>query len=145
MRWALVVGWMAVVFYFSSQSGDTSGELSHGLVAAIQNVFPALDPSTITVLIRKGAHVSEYAVLGALLAFALRVSTTPGRAWLAVMGAVAYAVSDEIHQTFVPGRVGAVGDVLIDSVGVMLGVGFVVWLRVVQRNKGRERGRQWAS
>jgi VanZ family protein len=66
--------------------------------------------------LRKIAHAAEYAVLGALLFRAL------GRELTAVAIGIAYAVTDEVHQTFVPGRQGAVLDVVVDAVGVLVGV-----------------------
>ena len=66
--------------------------------------------------LRKIAHAAEYAVLGALLYRAL------GRELPAVAIGVAYAVTDEVHQAFVPGRQGAVLDVVVDAVGVLVGV-----------------------
>jgi hypothetical protein len=72
--------------------------------------------------LRKIAHAAEYAVLGVLLLRAL------GRAWLAVAAGVLYAVSDEVHQAFVPGRHGSPVDVAIDAVGVACGV--LLWQRV---------------
>ncbi len=97
--WLPVVAWAAVIFTFSSVP-----DLGTGLGGW-------------DVLLRKLAHTVEYAILGALLARATR------RAWLAVMLGVLYAVSDEIHQTFVPGRMGSPVDVAIDAVGVAVGVG----------------------
>ncbi len=74
--------------------------------------------------IRKGAHVFEYCVLGALLLRAITAGRAPR--WTSVGGAVAagaaFAVLDELHQVFVPTRVGAPSDVLIDTFGVCLGV-----------------------
>jgi len=74
-------------------------------------------------VLRKLAHATEYAILGALLLRAL------GREHVAAAFAagVAYAVSDEVHQSFVTGRNGAVLDVLIDAVGVAAGV--AAWRR----------------
>ena len=66
--------------------------------------------------LRKLAHAAEFALLGALLLRAVRVERT------ALALGIAYAVSDELHQHFVAGRVGSPVDVLIDSVGVALGV-----------------------
>ncbi len=66
--------------------------------------------------LRKIAHALEYAVLGALLLRAL------GRELPAAAVGIAYAVTDEVHQAFVPGRHGAPVDVLVDAVGVLLGV-----------------------
>ncbi len=70
-------------------------------------------------VLRKLAHAAEYAVLGALL---LRAT---GRIGVALALGVAYAVSDEIHQTFVPGRAGKPLDVAIDTLGVVVGI--VLW------------------
>ena len=67
-------------------------------------------------LLRKLAHTAEYALLGVLLARAT------GRTGPALLLGTLYAVSDEIHQTFVPGRIGSPLDVAIDTVGVAVGV-----------------------
>ncbi|HUP33078.1 MAG TPA: VanZ family protein [Gaiellaceae bacterium] len=99
--WAPVVLWAAVIFALSSVS-----DLGTGL-------------GTWDLVLRKLAHAAEFALLGALLLRAL------GNARAAVALGVAYAVSDELHQHFVPGRLGSPIDVAIDSVGVGLGV--VLW------------------
>jgi VanZ family protein len=67
-------------------------------------------------VLRKTAHAAEFAVLGFLLLRAL------GAELPAFAAGVAYAASDELHQYFVPGRQGTVLDVLIDAVGVGVGV-----------------------
>lgn len=67
-------------------------------------------------VLRKIAHTAEYAILGALLVRAT------GRAGLAFALGTLYAISDEIHQSFVPGRLGSPLDVAIDAVGVAIGV-----------------------
>ena len=97
-RWAPVVAWAALIFALSSISDLSSGLGWWDLV------------------LRKLAHATEYAILGALLLRALR---RPG--WAVALG-IAYAISDEIHQSFVPGRQGSSLDVLIDSAGVIAGV-----------------------
>ncbi len=74
-------------------------------------------------LLRKLGHVSIYVVLGVLLVRAL------GRSVPSIAAAVAYAVSDELHQHFVPGRSGAALDVAYDAVGVVAGVLLFRWLR----------------
>jgi VanZ family protein len=93
-----VVAWAAVIFAFSSIPG-----LSTGL-----GVWDTL--------LRKGAHMTEYAILGALLLRAL------GREMPAFAAGVAYAASDEVHQHFVRGRHGSPVDVLLDAVGVAVGL-----------------------
>jgi VanZ family protein len=105
--WLPVLAWAVVIFTFSSIPS-----LSSGL-----GVWDTV--------LRKGAHVTEYAVLGALLYRAL------GREASALAAGIAYAVTDELHQHFVRGRHAALVDVAIDAVGVALGM--LVWLRVRQR------------
>ena len=102
--WAPVVLWAAVIFAFSS--------LPSG----------AHDLAWWELLLRKLAHVTEYAILAALLCRALR------RVAPAVALAGLYAVTDEVHQTFVDGRLGTPRDVAIDLVGVL--VGAVAWRRL---------------
>jgi VanZ family protein len=96
--WLPVVAWAALIFALSSIP-----DLGTGL-------------GTWDLVLRKIAHAGEYAVLGALLLRAV------GHAVPAFALGVAYAVSDEIHQSFVEGRRGAPLDVLIDGIGVAVGV-----------------------
>ena len=98
VAWLLVALWAAVIFAFSS--------------------VPSLgtDLGTWDLVLRKLAHLAEYAILGVLL---VRATQQPR---LAVLLAALYAISDEVHQTFVEGRVGAPLDVAIDTVGALVGV-----------------------
>ena len=115
-RWiflALSLFWMAVIFYFSAQSGSESGELS-GFLSELLGL-----PDWV---VRKGAHMAEYAVLGFFLTGFF--TTFPRkRMWLPAWGmAVLYAASDEIHQMFSEGRGPSVRDVCIDAAGAAIGV-----------------------
>jgi len=74
-------------------------------------------------LLRKLAHAAEFAVLGVLV---LRAVERPALAFLL---ASAYAVSDEIHQIFVRGRLGSPLDVLIDVAGVAVGIALALRVR----------------
>lgn len=79
--------------------------------------------------VRKVAHVTEYAVLGLLVFRALDAPARPRVqtvAWSLAVSA-AYAGLDELHQTWVPSRTGAVLDVVIDASGAALGVAFRAW------------------
>ena len=96
--WLPVVAWAAMIFTLSSVPDLGTGLGGWDLV------------------LRKLAHAAEFAVLGALLARAT------GRGGLALAIGVLYAVSDEVHQAFVPGRLGSPLDVAIDAVGVAAGI-----------------------
>ncbi len=74
-------------------------------------------------VLRKLAHAAEYAVLGFLLLRAL------GRASASFWLGAGYAVTDEIHQAFVPGRHGSPLDVAIDAAGVAIGIALGLRLR----------------
>jgi VanZ family protein len=100
--WAPVVLWAALIFALSSIP-----DLGTGL-------------GDWDVVLRKLAHIAEYAVLGA---FAFRAARSVSAALL--LGS-AYAVTDELHQTFVSGRHGSPVDWLIDTAGVVVGVA-VAW------------------
>jgi VanZ family protein len=100
-QWAPVLLWAGLIFALSSVP-----DLGTGL-------------GTWDVLLRKLAHTAEYAVLGLLL---LRATRQPG---LALALGVLYAITDEVHQHFVEGRVGSPLDVLIDSAGVAIGI--AIW------------------
>ena len=99
--WLPVVGWAAFIFALSS----------------VPHLGTEL--GTWDLVLRKLGHAAEYAVLGALLARALDATA------LAVVAGILYAVSDELHQTLVPGRLGSPRDVLIDAAGVAAGVALV--------------------
>jgi VanZ family protein len=102
--WLPIVAWAALIFALSSIPS-----LSSGL-------------GTWDYVLRKCAHVTEFAVLGGLVVRAL------DRELPAFLGAFAYAASDELHQHFVRGRHASPIDLVIDAVGVTLGI--LVWTRV---------------
>ena len=75
-------------------------------------------------LVRKAAHVTEYAILSGLLFRALRDSLDGFwlRAAIALLPAILFAMADEYHQSFVPSRTSSLGDVGIDCLGALLGI-----------------------
>jgi VanZ family protein len=124
--WLPVALWAGIITLFSSHwfSGEHTSSV---LLPILSALFPGIHPSELARLhaaIRKGAHVTEYLILGLLTVRALRIERTPltrASVVAVVLGAL-FAASDEIHQSFVPTRTAAVGDVLIDTVGVVIGV-----------------------
>lgn len=140
-RWLPVVAWAAVISALSSDS--FSGEhTSAFLLPVLQALLPAADPQTLHAVhagIRKAAHVTEYAILGALLVRALR-SEGAGllqAALLAVALGILWAAGDELRQTLVPSRTGAVGDVGFDAAGVV--VGAALWTFRTRRSAAHSR------
>lgn len=132
LSWVAVVLWMGVIFFMSAQVRDDSAQLSRGLtktlLAIIQGIFPRMeiDVQTFHFVVRKTAHFGSYFILAVLGLNALRRSGLQGAKSLvfALVICVVYAAADEFHQTFVPGRVGDVVDVLIDSSGAVTGLVF---------------------
>jgi hypothetical protein len=98
----------------------------------------------------KGWHVMEYAILTTLGAKALRrvnPRATVSSVWMSFGFAVAFAASDEWHQTFVPGRGGRVSDVLIDTCGALVATLYLtLGSRLVMRFRaGRSHPRRRAG
>lgn len=130
ISWTAVLLWMLFIFSLSSQAADQSAYLSKGMVEIfidiIEKLLPGYDLDMINLehFVRKSAHFCSYLVLGVLVINALRRSGVEGLklCGFALGICVLYAISDEVHQLFVPGRSGQATDVFIDSAGAMLGI-----------------------
>ena len=139
----LTITVMVVIFMLSADDADASKAksevISDSLIYRILASFDWNEEQTekithITVkIVRKTAHFSEYALLGMLLtgvclSFGKQYDVT-----FAVSQGVSslYAVSDELHQYFVPGRSCQLSDMVLDSCGAAVGIGIlllIVWL-----------------
>jgi VanZ family protein len=131
---------MGLIFVMSSDLGSAA-HTSRILRPMILWMDPKASPEEIEriqFLVRKAAHLTEYAILALLI---LRAARAPGRriaghwswqgAGLALLLSAAYAATDEWHQAFVPSRTADLGDVLIDSSGALLGLAAVfLWRRI---------------
>lgn len=92
------------------------------------------------VLLRKAGHFGGYFLLTALWWWALRTRIGGRRALLPAVGiAIAYAIGDEIHQTFVAGRTGTWRDVLIDSAGALTAAGLIARSRALRASRALSR------
>lgn len=148
----LAVCWMAVIFTFSARNADlsTQDSMSIGILFGrlIVPSFAEMDTQMqvsfadmVDHPIRKMAHATEYALLGFLLAGSYadkEKNRLRGICVPAVLGSL-YAVSDELHQLFVPGRSCELTDMLIDSSGVILGTLFGFFIFVYWRNRKERR------
>jgi VanZ family protein len=135
--WLPVVVWMAVIFGLSTNAGS-SANTSRIIEPLLRWLFPTISSGTmeqVHTFVRKAAHLGEYAVLGLLLWRALRQTRRHGigsSRWKAaaavVLMSVAYAATDEFHQSFVPTRGASVRDVVIDTCGTLIGLALgCVW------------------
>jgi len=146
LPWVAVLLWMALIFYSSAQVAEQSKELSKGVTEAvvetIERVAPSraaeIDIKRLHHLTRKNAHFFAYLILGILVLNAMRRSGVGGVrvVLITLLICVLYAVSDEVHQLFVPGRGGQISDVLIDSAGAAIGI--LVYLGLVKLRKRHE-------
>lgn len=110
--WAPVVLWMAVIFVLSSREGlDTGGGRLRFDVAKL-------------------GHLAVYFVLGALIDRAMSLRPVRRQAWWVLVLLVCYAITDEIHQSFVPGRTPLAIDLAIDAAGGLAGIG--AWRTVIR-------------
>lgn len=134
---------MCLIFYFSHQPATVSNELSSGItekvLETIEKIIPNSDTEMDNVnhIIRKNAHFLIYLVLGLIVSIALKTIGIQGyrRVGFALLICVLYAVSDEFHQYFVEGRGPQVKDVLIDSAGVIIGIGLFCLIGWVVKRK----------
>ena len=123
--WLPPLVWMAAIMWFSGNdfSAENTGSV---LKPVLQWLLPRLTAPQIAAihgLIRKSAHVTEYAVLAALwfVALARERRLTPRRAaWLAFLVAVGWAFLDELHQATEPSRTASAMDVAIDATGALV-------------------------
>lgn len=145
--WLPPIIWAALIFV---ASGDqASGEhTSRFVLPLFHRLLPCLTPQQHDALLlatRKVAHLTEYAILAILIWRALhnRTDVPPSQtslrvAWLTFLICVLYAITDEVHQSFVPSRIGSPFDVVIDAVGAFMGLLVAcIWRRRSNRNRLR--------
>lgn len=146
----LLILWAAFIFIMSAQPASQSSQLSGGIVSkiiyAVNSNFDDLSAeeqqsiiSAVTVIVRKTAHFTEYFIFGAL-SFGVAVTYQKYSVGLRVLSAILfcilYAISDEIHQYFVPGRACRLKDVCIDTTGGVLAV-ILFAVIICRKNKYR--------
>lgn len=133
--------WYAVIFAFSAQTGEESGQLSgrivHGSIglmgelgALFRTDWDALQ--LLSFLVRKAAHMGVFFVLTGLLFLGFRRLWTNRKTSMAAL--------DEFHQLFVPGRDGKLSDVLIDTCGAVCFLLFSLALSAIRRVRKERNG-----
>ena len=129
----LLLLWMTLIFYLSSQPADLSTEVSDIGVGYttefLSLVFYKTNSESIAsfliehiAYVRKAAHVFEYFVLGIMASMNARELLKNRTFSASLIFCFFFAAGDEFHQLFVPGRSGSAVDVLIDMCGAFIGV-----------------------
>lgn len=120
LSWLLVLVILGFIFSLSAQDAEESKELSDSLV---NRIFQWIELYIDGELIRKFAHMLEFTALSFSLYNAILTTFELKKAHLISLAlTVICAVGDEIHQFFVPGRAFQLSDILIDSIGAIIGV-----------------------
>jgi VanZ family protein len=138
--WLPVFIWIAIILAGSTDIFSAE-RTSRYLVPFLRWLNPHISPHTIATIhfaLRKLGHLTEYAILATLLWRALR----SGNRWqvrISILFVVAwfvcaiFAATDEFHQSFVPSRTAAAGDVMIDIVGAFIGLA-ICWIFARREN-----------
>ena len=113
--------WCFLIFYFSNQSGSVSNHSSGLIVKIVRIIIPTGNIELLTFIIRKLAHMFLYFML-TILTYNCFKQFNFKKKYLIILFCFLYAISDEIHQIFVPGRACQLKDILIDSVGSITGI-----------------------
>ncbi len=124
---------MLFIFWQSAMPAEASKQESGFIVSWLAQWLQA-DEDLVSFVVRKSAHFTEYLILGVSLFLTVRDLRKRASFWIPwVIGAV-YAVSDEVHQYFVPGRSCEVRDMIIDACGVLVGVAICRWVARKRQN-----------
>jgi VanZ family protein len=143
-KWLPVGLWLALIFYFSTDQFSSSNT-SQVLEPVLDWLLPGMALDRIALvhsLLRKLGHWGEYFVFSILLLRALRDSHENWKlrhATLSIMFVFFYAAGDEFHQSFVPSRTANVNDVLIDLLGGICGI---IWIIQSYERKRKDKKEQ---
>ncbi len=138
IAWILVVACMVTIFCLSAQDGNESSDLSGSFVKIILELLHLdIDEG----VLRTCAHCLEFTGLSLLIFNAVYATwELKFTFFIAVFGTVCYAITDEIHQIFVPGRAFQISDILVDSTGAIIGAlaSFIVLKIILYINEKRK-------
>jgi len=145
LSWLMAMIWMFLIISFSSDPAQVSREKSTAVLEKVEPVIVRMeeslkmqivDESRLHFYVRKNAHMFNYFVLAALMTLLLRVSGVRGFRlyFLAYLIATMFSGIDEYYQTFIPGRSGELRDVMVDNVGVLVGL-LAAWMIEKWREK----------
>lgn len=117
--------WMSLIFYNSSLTATDSMSNTFFLTDWLGNIFvnsTFIKSDLFVTIVRKSAHFIEYFILGFLTVKSLGYYSKKNIILISLIFCIVYALTDEIHQIFVPGRAFMLMDVFIDSVGAITAI-----------------------
>jgi|SRR5215831_2636330 VanZ family protein len=142
-RYGPLVAWAVLIFIGSGNV--LSAEHTSIVLPILKWLFPSASRQSLATahfLIRKAGHLTEYAILASLAARAFRHSWHQALRshwfWLSLLFAIAYSLSDEFHQSFIPSRTASIYDCMIDTTGGLIGLAIVGWWN--RRRTEKKRG-----
>ena len=121
LSWGLLIAWAGLIFFFSSQQANSSSNLSNGIMDWVNAWLPF---SLTSHQVRKIAHFTEFLILGVLslnVVHFYKKITVKELSFVLLLCAF-YALSDEFHQFFVPGRGPQIKDAALDTFGSATGI-----------------------
>jgi len=149
------------IFYNSSRTGSLSNNRSYDIVQSLREIKYEVEGKTNTIkvnkgvlpisardeklnlIIRKNAHAFEYCLLGVVVSNILFLLGVKGKNALTTIMFICllFAVTDEFHQRFVPGRASLVSDVLIDFAGSLIGMGlfYLVYYKIYVKRSNHNK------
>jgi len=144
----LLIGTFYIIFGFSGQNGEESSGVSRKVTQFIvENILHSPEETKMQMIeqmegtVRKIAHFSIYTVVGILLMGLISTYKIEEmkRIYISIVIGIIYATSDEIHQFFIPGRAAKFTDVMIDTMGVALGITIVLLLLEIWNKKEHKK------
>ncbi len=143
ISWILLLIWLLIIFYLSNQnsdiSGNSSGKILKNILNFIYDLFNINTNSIDSVLeiihnpVRELMHTFEYLILGLLIFNLLRVYNVDNNIIIiCILLSFCYSISDEIHQIFVKGRTFEYLDIIMDTLGSILGT--LIGCKLMKRN-----------
>lgn len=127
--------WMLIIFLFSQQPAQASAKSSEGFTKTVVNIYGTVIGRKVNknemekiidktfLFVRKFAHTTEYFILGLLMMNVIKdyFEFDKKMILISIILCILYACTDEVHQLFIPGRSGQLLDILIDSIGIVIG------------------------
>ena len=124
----------SIIFMFSNQNSEKSDSTSDKIIYRVLDIITKNNDlsqqeydelyMSVKILVRKTAHFTIYTLLGLFLMLVLNTINInlKERILISWMIGIIYAIGDEIHQYFIPGRTPMMIDVIIDNIGVLCGI-----------------------